>query len=370
MKEHPVSNISLDEIKVKVTETQKNPNIGKTHQVFLKEGPRTFKLATIFEILAPSRNALHHLSLQIDTLSHTKLGWFQKLTGQIRLEGEEPNEIKKLSSFLNAILRDHYPDEAGEFCVVSAQTFKNIEEILRILPQVKTKDRLRMATEILANIDSSTIELTEVVDIFKKSSPDALRNIAVASRYVEYKAALQEFNKLVETSDIGEPEIQKHLQANPWLFGSEYSELLDRRTWSRDNKMDFMLRRTVDGFLEIIEIKTPFKDSLLKYDSSHDSYYPSSKLSQVIGQIMGYIEEVERGRDFIIAKDNSDPLKIRARIIIGRDGDQAHQKALRNLNAHLHRIEIFTFDQLVRVGNRVLAIFEEKLKHEKIIDED
>jgi hypothetical protein len=32
--------------------------------------------------------------------------------------------------------------------------------------------------------------------------------------------------------------------------------------------------------------------------------------------------------------------------------------ALHNLNAHLHRIEVITFDQLLRIAARVIAVFE------------
>ena len=79
----------------------------------------------------------------------------------------------------------------------------------------------------------------------------------------------------------------------------------------------------------------------------------------MIGQVIRYIEEIERNRDSIRAEDGYDPLKIRARVIIGRDGDIDQQKALQNLNAHLHRIEVFTFDQLLRTGKRVLEVFQE-----------
>ena len=47
--------------------------------------------------------------------------------------------------------------------------------------------------------------------------------------------------------------------------------------------------------------------------------------------------------------------KIRAKIIIGRDGNLEQQKALRRLNGHLHRIEILTYDQLLRVAKKSLA---------------
>src|SRR5690606_10184710 len=99
------------------------------------------------------------------------------------------------------------------------------------------------------------------------------------------------------------------------------------------------------NFVEIVEIKTAFSEPLFIRDSSRDCYYPSSRLSAVIGQIVRYIEEVERNRDSIIAKDGVDALKIRARAIVGRDHPQ-ELGALRNLNGHLNRIEIITFDQL------------------------
>ena len=188
---------------------------------------------------------------------------------------------------------------------------------------------------------------------------------------VEYRQAYAKLETLIHDASTPEKKLQDHLTDNPWIFGSEYSELLPRRTWTRDDKLDYMLRRTVDDFLEIIEIKTPFRDALFIYDDSHDSFYPSSKLSPVLGQVMRYIEEVERARDSILAKDGCDTLKIRARAILGRDGLPEHQWSSINLNAHLHRIEIITFDQLLRIAARVIAVFEaEKAESEEATEND
>ena len=68
-----------------------------------------------------------------------------------------------------------------------------------------------------------------------------------------------------------------------------------------------MLRRTADDYLEIIEIKTPFRQPLFRYDQSHDSYAPSAPLADALGQVVRYIDEVERQRDSIVAKDGCDP---------------------------------------------------------------
>jgi len=177
-----------------------------------------------------------------------------------------------------------------------------------------------------------------------------------------YRQALATLQSLIEDPSTSEATIQKHLEQNDWMFGSEYSVLLDRRTWTRDNTVDYMLQRTTDNFLEIIEIKTPFREPLLLHDTSHDSYYSSRKLSRVIGQVTHYIEEVERARDAILSKDGFDTSKIRAKIIIGRDGDLGQQTALRNLNSHLNRIEVVTYDQLLKIAANVLNIFEREMK--------
>ena len=131
-----------------------------------------------------------------------------------------------------------------------------------------------------------------------------------------------------------------------------------------------MLRRTVDDFLEIVEIKTAFSEPLFRYDKSHDSYYPSSRLSRVVGQVMKYIEEVERNRDKILVKDEVDTLKIRARVIVGRDGKtKGERAALRNFNSHLYRIEIITFDQLLRIVERVLSMFRDVKPTDESLDD-
>lgn len=108
--------------------------------------------------------------------------------------------------------------------------------------------------------------------------------------------------------------------------------------------------------------------ALFLRDSSHGSYHPSAKLSPAIGQVSRYIDEVDRNRNSIIAVDKVDPSKIRARIIIGRDGTEEQRAALRNFNAHLYRIEIITFDQLLKIAERVLLMFQNERPAESLVD--
>jgi hypothetical protein len=77
-----------------------------------------------------------------------------------------------------------------------------------------------------------------------------------------------------------------------------------------------------------------------------------------LGQVESYIEILERDRNAILANDGEDTSKIRAKIIIGGDGNEAQTATRRRFNGHLHRIEGITFDQLVKIAERVLDYLE------------
>lgn len=347
---------TLEDVKVRITQTNKNPNIGKVSQAVLKDGPRAFKIATLFEIRDSAKDEFHHYSLRIDHITRNKEGWHARPDRIINLDDSKDKEVHGLYMFLAAVFGDELGDQTGEVHVVPDAQYARIENLASALPEIADDDKLTLLKQLITNIDSSNFD--DFKSLFEETSGPTLQHIATASRLVEYQAAFDEMKRLIVDPSTTETMLQKHLEKNPWMFGSEYSELLPRRTWTRDDELDYMLRRTVDGYLEIIEIKTAFSDALFIYDGSHDCYYPSAKLSPVIGQVMRYIEEVERHRDHIIAQDEVDTLKIRARAIVGRDGTAEQQATLRNFNAHLHRIEVITFDQLLRIAERVLSVFQ------------
>lgn len=351
---------SLDDVKVRIREAYTNPNVGKIEQVVLREGPRAFRLATLIEIMDPSTGVPHHYSLKIDSIDRRKAGWFHKPEKSVRLEGDNPDEIERLCRFLQAHLEGNLSESSGELHVLRSEDYRKLEAVVEQIPKWASPDLVELLKRIIPRIEYSGAYLGEFVEALENSDSQTVRHLAIASRVVEHRRAYDQLVALVADIETGEQAFQELLSQNPWMFGSEYSELLDRRKWTRDDNVDFMLRRTSDNYLEIIEIKPPFENALLLYDKSHDSYYPSSRLSPVLGQLMHYIAELERSRDSILSKDKLDTLKIRARVIVGRDGDASHQEGIRNLNAHLHRIEVVTYDQLIRIAARVLDVFDEE----------
>jgi hypothetical protein len=287
----------------------------------------------------------------------------------IHIDGDT-GEIDRLIRFIVGTTDSNTPIESGSFRLVDEDFYLTAQNIATLVQKSDSSEKSQLMRAIIEDISDSDTIPTDLKDAFDSGSIRLLESISTSARIVQYRRVLVRLQELVNSSTSDETAIQKLLEENPWLFGSEYSELIDRRSWTRDDRLDFMLRRTVDGYLEIIEIKTPFSDSLFRYDSSHDSHYPSASLSKTIGQVMRYIEEIERDRNAIIARDDYDTLKIRARIIIGRDGDEEQVKSLHNLNAHLVQIEIITFDQLVKIGERVLDVFEDTLERHETVEND
>jgi len=364
---------SLEDVILKIKRSStKNPNVKTVTNAVLKKGPRAYKIATLMELVNPETKEFHHYSLKIDHVDKSKSAWTYKPEKSVRLEGKSPDEIERLYNFLHEAYKKDLGDAAGEFHVISAEYHASLENIKKTIPEIADTDKLDLIGKLISKIGKDSSSISDFVIALEASNEKTIQHLATASRLIEYSKALNELKSLVSDKKTDEHAFQKHLEKNSWMFGSEYSELLPRRTWTRDDNLDYMLRRTVDGYLEIVEIKTAFNEALFLHDNSHDSYYPSSKLSPVIGQVIRYIEEVERNRDSILAKDKADTLKIRARVIVGRDGDERHQAALRSYNAHLHQIEIITYDQLIRIAERVLLMFDvaKDPKQEERFEED
>ena len=115
---------------------------------------------------------------------------------------------------------------------------------------------------------------------------------------------------------------------------------------------------TIDGFVDILEIKLP-SFSVIEKDKNHaGSWIWSKESNQAIGQVVNYLGETDRLRLEIekqiktrYSKEIS-MLKPRAFILIGMSDDwnQDQRDGLRKLNHALHGIEILTYADLIKRG--------------------
>lgn len=343
-------------------DAEKFPDLTQVNNVVLMDGPRARKEAKYSAIKDRNTNEYHHDAVTIVTW-RKKREWSEideKHTVTLDSDGED--EIQKLLTFLQAVRQGSIAEGSGRYVVLGAGAVPDPKALQSMLNNVNAQGKADALDSVIRQAVSDP-EVFSAVMAKASADPHMFAEAGATLNLAAYKLALDELRTLINTPGTREQAYQALLAKYPWIFGSEYSELLDRRHWTRDENQDFVLRRTTDGYIELIEIKTTLDDAaLFNHDKSHDSWYAGAELSKVLGQVQKYIENLDADRHSIRAKDKEDPYKIRAKIVIGRNGDEKQVHALRTLNAHLQRIEVITFDQLLNIGDRVLEYLARSLE--------
>ena len=339
-----------------IPDQSKHPSLGQLTSVKLKSGNRSFREFVHVPIINEHTGEFRGNSFTFRTKYKKEGQWQLDKSKTSTLDNDE--DIQKVLSLIFSVYGGNIPNIGGRFLVVpntDADKEAEFNRAIRALSQNKKAGLLIQMLEQAARSQEFFERLTENVGRDKTVYSET----AATLNLVRFQNDLDELKRLIEHYE-DENDFQQFLKAHPWLFGSEYSELFKRRVFIRDSQFDFVVRRTSDGYIEIIEIKTPLRGRpLFSFDESRECYFPSRDLSMVIGQVQKYIEALDAGRYEIRFRDNEDVSKIRARVIIGRDVNEEQRAALRTLNGHLHRIEIITFDQLARIGDRMLSFIND-----------
>ena len=161
---------------------------------------------------------------------------------------------------------------------------------------------------------------------------------------------------------------QTWIYRNNWLFGVNYQTALEKTKINISGSMPDYLFLTVDGFIDILEIKLPSDEVVVK-DSSHEGAWKwSSETNVAIGQVVNYLGDIERQQLEIerhIEKKYDikvSSLKPRAYILIGNslDWQKDKKEGLRKLNHALHGIEVITYKELIDRGHQAIKTIESK----------
>ena len=342
-------------VRVKKYSQSEKPNLSTASTIVLKDGPRVRRVAKHLVVLDEHTGAYHHDSLNIKTYQLTRNACTLQQERSVTLEGDE---VRHLADFISSTCRSTTPKKTGEYVLIPTSKLAEADAL------AKLRD-----SDDATRVDAFAILLRQSVE-----HPDLLRSVlervaqhgdvflaqaATALNLLAYQKTVANLEQLIQDEGSKEADFQRLLSKNSWLFGSEYNRLLPNRYLTRDEQQDFILARTADGYIEVVEIKTPLNhEPLFAYDRSHNTYYAKAELSKVLAQVENYLEKLDWRRDAILADDGLDANKVRAKIIIGRDGDEHQRQALRRLNGDRHRVEIITFDGLLRIANSVLSFFE------------
>lgn len=351
-------------IRVARLDQERHPDLQALHSIILREGPRSRREAKYTAIKNRHTGEAHHDSITIKSYKKRAGDWREDVEHSVTLSSDGGiDEIQKLLDFMLAVRNGAVPSEGSDYLLITARAgTSSASGLHRALNALSATDQVDVLTDVLGQVAGDPNLLRALIKRAARD-PDLFEEAATALNLANYHQAVLKLKALTDQQNVHEMEFQKLLEAHPWMFGSEYSEVLDRRRWTRDEQQDFIVRRTTDGYIEIIEIKTPLNGApLFLHDPSHDSYYSCAHLSKVVGQVQKYIERLDSERHMIMAQDGEDTAKIRAKIIIGRSGDVEQQRALHRFNGHLHRIEVITFDQLLRITQQVTSYLRRALR--------
>jgi len=355
MTELPLKDSAPFAVRAFTPDPERKPDIEQVNTLLLHGGPLARKEVVHFAVR--DRNTGESKGNRIGFRTNRKIQghWQQEAAKCFTLDSDE--QIGRALQFMLAACRGSIPGATGDFVVVPA-TGGATHALQRVVSTLSRKGRADLLAELLTQT-SRTPDLLDALMQQAERNPLLFIEAAATLNLARYRAALAELDRLVAISNR-EQDFQQLLTTHPWMFGSEYSEhLAGSRGLTRGTQQDFVLRRTTDGYIEVVEIKTPLGGrDLFRADPSHQSHYAGAELSAAVGQVQKYIEELDAGRYEIRARDGEDTNKLRAKIIIGRDGDEAQRQALRRFNGHLHRIEILTFDQLRQTARRVVSYLE------------
>lgn len=338
---------SIDQVIARSVEMdqQKHPDFRNLKHCILRQGQRSYKIAKYWTIVDRHTGEVHHHALMLETLSRTKTnGWQIKEKNSITLTDEGRNEIQILFDFVatsSQIQGDtHY--------TVIRQDDQRITRILEAI--TATGQRRELIEQILTWVESEPSATRNLVE-FSAEQPERSRSLIAALNYGYYSRTLNRFRQLIQANEL-ERTYQSFLEENYWIFGSEFSQLVQGRDLIANIQFDFPLRRTADEYLEVIEIKRPIIEALFV----GERLAPRAELSEAIAQAEEYLDLLDRESDRIWRQYEIRADKVRAKIVIGRDGDKRQLDALRRHNANRNRVEVLTFDQLLRVGQRILNI--------------
>ncbi|MGV3459048.1 MAG: Shedu anti-phage system protein SduA domain-containing protein [Flavobacterium sp.] len=277
-------------------------------------------------------------------------------------------EIRKMYKHLNSI--SVIKDDVSK----SSKFIETTDEINLILEQLKEKDLSTILT-LLSKFESDdkvkglleTLNDLEIENLHgayhHKLITDELINLEILLGLESENNIVEEIENYPQlkkyTARQPEKIFQNWIEQNLWVFGIDYIKKHDERKIALFSEGD-LLMETVDGYLDLIELKRP-KHELLKFDQSHKCHYPHPDLSQVVGQSLFYLQKLAEYKSVLQDEYNVKIIMPRIKVIAGRNKDfsQEQKDCIRMLNTNLNQIQIITYDDLLSYGKLILSANEQ-----------
>lgn len=252
---------------------------------------------------------------------------------------------------------------------VSEVDFKTIDKNFpQVLEKVNKKKKNKKA--IIDQTSKIITELTVKKQILKQEVIE-LEELRSKSNIFFFQTRIEELKDRltkVYAETKGKNSWQNWIFDNNWLFGINYQPPIEKQKINIAGSMPDYIFPTLDGFLDILEIKLPTKEIIVKDKDHNGAYAWSSDTNKAIGQVVTYLsdielyqlhlrEEIKRvyGQDIYL-------IKPRAFILVGNKDNwkEEQHKALRKLNYSLHGIKVISYSDLLQRGKEIVDNYTKK----------
>lgn len=272
-------------------------------------------------------------------------------------------------SYLNIYFPTEFPYEGKSILEKDLkQADKNFPDLIKEL-SIKAKHKktlIGQTSQVLKTLREEKKVLSKDIDALKE-----LQMQSSISYYQQRRNELKSrlLKKYHETS--GKNSWQKWVYTNSWIFGITYQTPIEKEKVGFNSIPDYLFP-TLDGFVDILEIKKPDIPVLVKDESHTGSYMWSGTVNAAIGQVVNYIHEIELNQLVIqqnlqrsyleLFKNGILTIKPRAYILVGNSENwiEIEKEALRKLNYSLHGIEVITYFDILQRAEKIISMYSEK----------
>jgi len=308
----------------------------------------------------------HEATSKVDGSIYVDYNGYKKATSQKFFSFYRETGLDAASYYLNHCFPTEYAYDSSKVSEADVKKFeKNFEQVISRVPK-KGKNKkalIDQTSKVISELSAQKKLLKQEVEDLEK-----LRN---TSNIFFFQSRLEELkDRLAKTypETKGKKSWQGWVYKNNWLFGINYQPPIEKQKINVAGSMPDFLFPTMDGFLDILEIKLPSKAIIVKDADHNNSFAWSSDANKAIGQVVTYLNEIElyqlHLRDEIKHVYSFDIylIKPRAFILIGNKNgwSEEQHKALRKLNYSLHGIEVLSYTDLLQRGNEIIANYTNK----------
>jgi hypothetical protein len=167
-------------------------------------------------------------------------------------------------------------------------------------------------------------------------------------------------SEVVRDPAAKENDFQRILEESWWMFGGRFVDKAKRRLLAVMTQLDVPLIRA-DGALHVVELKRAcIRDLIVPY---RKFFVVGPEVNKAVGQTLNYLRELDEERNSIKQKLGIECRRAFATVVIGHPehvGDPEIREhvpeTLRTYNAHLSRVEVITYADLIQGAEKALEL--------------